>query len=569
MALDHAVTDALLGVPLFADVDREMLPLIVDAAKIVRVGAGDVLFHEGDEGDALYVVVSGRLEVTRGDVFVAALGRGAMVGETALLTEGPRTATVRAVRDAELLCISRDGFAQLLADPQFARELTRALAQRLSEATVAAPSQGRTVSIVTVAAAADGLSTRAAADAVRAAWPRPHRVTVLDPGIGAGIGAAPWADRIEQAERASELVVLVADMPIAGSADDTWTRFALRQADRALVLTRAGLAPPPGWRAEWDVLIASPAPAASALTPWLGRVRGHHWLRSGPAADADLARAARRVVGTSLGLVLSGGGARGLAHLGVLAALTSAGIAVDRLGGTSMGALVSALAATGAGPAEMVAVMRSQVVDRRPFADYTVPRYALVRGRRGERMLRSLFGSTGIEELPTGWFGISCDLGAGETVVHRDGPVWEAVAASISLPGIAPPRRFRGRLVVDGGVINNLPVDVMLDDGEGPVLAVDVGRRLAAPAPGSGSLPTVVETLAAAAGLAAFNGASVARRLARVLITPELDDIGLLDWHRLDAAVAAGRRSGEAALDAIAAMHAPVPPTLIASRRPS
>ncbi|WP_232668331.1 patatin-like phospholipase family protein [Pseudonocardia sp. TRM90224] len=564
----HGVAELLADVPLFADVDPAMLPRIVATATVVRLSAGEVLFREGEPGDSLYVVVSGRLEVTRSngtdETFLAALGRGAMVGETALLTGGARTATVRAVRDSELVGVARGRFAELLADPPFARELTRALAQRLAALATPAQPMGRRVAVVAVASLDAGIPTRPAAEALRAAWPRPERVVVLDEAAVGEPGGGAWAERVERAERDCELVVLVTDTsPIAAGTGLVWTRFALRQADRALVLTRpgpVGLRDHPDMPSTWDIGLVTDVPRTADLAAWRGRCRGHHWLRVGPRFAGDLARAARRTVGTSVGLVLSGGGARGLAHLGVLAALEDARIPVDRLGGTSMGAFVSALAATGRNAAAITARMRREVVQRRPFSDYTVPRHALIRGRRGERMLRGVFGTVAVEELATSWFGISCDLAAGEAVAHREGPVSDVVAASISLPGLAPPRRFQGRLLVDGGIVNNLPVDVMLADGDGPVLAVDVMRRLCAPGtPGAPPppLPSVIETLAAASGLAAHQGAGVTRQLAKVLITPELADIGLLDWERFEAAVTAGRRATEAAIERIAALHSP------------
>jgi NTE family protein len=121
----------------------------------------------------------------------------------------------------------------------------------------------------------------------------------------------------------------------------------------------------------------------------------------------------------------------------------------------------------------------------------------------------------------------------------------------MSIPGLAPPLQRWGRLLIDGGVLNNLPVDTMAADDEGPIVAVDVIRRLRAD-DGGGSLraPTITETLARATVLGSVERAEGNRRLAQLVIAPEVDEVGLRAWKAFDRAVEAGRRAAEAALDA-------------------
>ena len=122
-----------------------------------------------------------------------------------------------------------------------------------------------------------------------------------------------------------------------------------------------------------------------------------------------------------------------------------------------MGALVGALFATGLGPDEIEAKLRAELVERNPMNDYTIPLAALVRGRKAEAMLLRLFGDLQIEELEREFFCVSSDLVTSELVVHRRGPLYEAVGASFCLPGIGPPVAAGDRLLVDGGVLDNLP----------------------------------------------------------------------------------------------------------------
>jgi NTE family protein len=184
---------------------------------------------------------------------------------------------------------------------------------------------------------------------------------------------------------------------------------------------------------------------------------------------------------------------------------------------------------------------RAELVRRTPFNDYTLPRVSLIRSRKAGRMLDRVFGDTIVEELPVSFFTVSADLLASRTVVHRRGPLVEAVGASMSIPGLVPPLSRPGRLLVDGGVLNNLPVDVMFADDEGPIVAVDVIRRVEE-AQGSASppLPSIMETLSRATVLGSVERAERNRRLADLVITPEVQDVALREFSALERASARG-----------------------------
>jgi predicted acylesterase/phospholipase RssA len=232
----------------------------------------------------------------------------------------------------------------------------------------------------------------------------------------------------------------------------------------------------------------------------------------------------------------------------VVGALQDARLEIDRVGGCSIGALIGALVAEGMSAAEMRDVCAREFVRRSPFNDYTLPRASLIRARKARRMLERIFGERRIEELSRPLYTVSADLLSSRLVVHARGPIVEAVGASMSIPGIAPPLQRDGGLLVDGGVLNNLPVDLMAEADEGPIVAVDVIRRM----PDGGSappLPTITETLSRATVLGSVERAERNRALATLLITPEVQDIPLRDFHSLDRAIEAGRRAAEETLE--------------------
>jgi len=465
----------LRQVPLFADLLKEQRARVLAASTVERVPAGGWLFREGDPGDALFVVRTGRLEVVQNDVVIRVLGAGAALGELALLTGGERSASVRARRETEVLKLGRDDFAALLEDPAFAVALTRALGEQLQRTAVAAVAVARSTRVITVAALhsglVPGLASRVAEGLRRTLSGLGLSVELMrgvdvDASADLDFDAAAYGRMLDRAERTHDHVVLLAE----GSDDPEWEQFCLRQGDRVVGLVDpAGASLGPRRPPVTDLVFVNRVPRSALITPWLDgfKPEAFHQLDPGPRFEEGVGRLGRRLAGRSYGLCLSGGGARGLAHIGVVQALAEAGVVVDRLGGTSMGSFVAGLAGLGLNAAEMREVAREELAQRKPFGDYTVPRHALIKARRAEAMLLRVFGHRRVEELDRPFFSISADLLSGEEVVHDRGPVGVAVGISMCLPGLVPPIVSGDRLLVDGGVLNNLPVDVLAATGRG------------------------------------------------------------------------------------------------------
>ena len=522
------------------------------------------LFREGEPGDAMYVVRSGRLAVEidgAGDEPVRLAGRGQVIGELALLDAAPRSATVRAVRDSTVVELTREHFESLVAGrPEIALALARELGDRLRHSRALPESRSTrpaTIALVPlddapVAEVADALLAELRAGGSVARFDGDEReIPTDDEAVAAAFGPL-----LDDAEGDNDQVLLVARRPL----DDPWTIFCLRQADRVVALG-VGSRPPPEARAEprlrgADVALVGEPLSAGRCTAWLDAVEGRaiHLVRRAPGFSGDIARLGRRLAGRSLGVVLSGGGARGFAHVGVLEELLRAGLRIDRVGGCSMGAYVGALHAMGLDPHAMRERCREEFVRRNPLGDYTVPRVALLRGAKGVSMLERTFGSLSIQELATPYFCVSADLVTADLVVHRRGGLAPAVGASMCLPALLPPRRRGERLLVDGGVLNNLPVEPMQADGEGPVLAIDVtGPFSVSTAPGA-PLPGLKETLSRAIAVGSVHAVEDARERADVLVCPDVADIGMLEWDALDRVVEAGRAAGRAAVPAALAL---------------
>jgi NTE family protein len=550
-------SSTLAGVPLLAGADAEALEALAADAYPRRVLAGEWLIREGDDAEDLYVVLRGRLRAVAGvDAdrrTLRVLGPGAAIGELALLTGSVRSASVQAVRDSTLLQLGRGRFVELMErDPRFAAAVARELAAQLqlSGGLAAPPTRP---ALIALRRLDPGVSLGAVASSLARALSAYGPVEVLD-ADAAGTSA------VERAEDENAHVLLVDE---AGAG--LWSDLCARQADRTLLVATAESSPPGETSPDADLVVLGPS-SGGALRALLDAVqpRAHHRLASTEPSDPGAGRLARRLVGRALGVVLSGGGARGFAHIGALAELEADGIEVDRYGGCSMGSFIAAMAAAGWSARDIRDRCHEELVRHSPFNDYTLPRVALIRSRKAARMFDRLFGEMTIEELVKPLFTVSADLLSSRLVIHRRGSLTEAVGASMSIPGLVPPLSRSGRLLVDGGVLNNLPIDAMADSEEGPIVAVDVVRRLEASAVDEPRLPSIMETLSRATVLGSVERAERNRELALLVITPETQDIPLRDFRALDRAVEAGRAAARAALDAgareeiLAAVTAPV-----------
>jgi NTE family protein len=175
-----------------------------------------------------------------------------------------------------------------------------------------------------------------------------------------------------------------------------------------------------------------------------------------------------------IGLALGSGGARGFAHLGVIKVLQEEGIPIDMIAGSSMGALVASFYAAGIDLNQLYRL--STAFRRKYYLDFTVPKMGFIAGNRVKELVRIFTQNKNIEQLTIPVAIVATDLMSGEKVVFTSGPVADAVRASIAIPGIFVPAKMNGRILVDGGVVDRVPVSVVKDMGADIVIAVDVSQ---------------------------------------------------------------------------------------------
>ena len=486
------------------DFEEEILHTLEQNVDWLTLRRGEYLFRQGDEASDAFVLVSGSLQVCirdpyAGERVVAEVGQGEIVGELALFTRQQRTASLVATRDCELFRIPGKLFAMSAEKyPQILLNIYRSSLDRIVHNTSRYAWRPSLSNVAILSASPDlaldgfvaeltsamkryGTVGHLAGESVDSALGR-SGIAVSDPGDPRHLRVTQW---LNGQERHYDHMVYQADSVWSG-----WTERCLRQADHVLVLAdaddqtavRSITDRAPDLPQQWSLVLRHPAhtvrPRGTARLLEGSRIESVFHVRSGNGQD--LARLARILSGRAVSLVLGGGGARGFAHLGVLRALEELGVVVDMVGGSSIGAPIAGWIAQG--------LNSSQCLDAaarafKSLMDPTLPLTSLLAGERITRMIYEQTGSWDIEDFWIPYFCVSTNLTTGQTRVHRRGNSAWAIRASVSIPGVLPPVPEGDELLVDGGVLNNLPVDVMRDlNPAGILIASDVTPPRALPA---------------------------------------------------------------------------------------
>lgn len=577
----------------FGMLDAGSLASLQARLRVLTVPSGQVLIRQGAAAEAMYILLSGRLTVYleqpgQPDRVLGAIFRGESVGEMGLLAGGERHASVKASRDSVLVEIDRAEFERLTdAHPALLRAFARTMVERLSQANTRRPRQQRpSVAFVPLHPVRDYAAvSQQLALAVSQVAPSQlidratvaRAVSISEERLFSPGSEGAVARYLAEADSHEKHLLYQADTGLS-----PWTRKCVRQADVVYLLAEAGQshldaalldylhqrrAQHP--EVDYHLLLLHPAQAATptGTRGWLERVRPdrhHHLRRDHPG---DFARLARALTGQAIGLALGGGGAKGMAHLGVFRALQEAGIPVDMVAGTSIGAIMAATLALGWSQEEMLQIGQQVFLGQNISGDYQLPFYALIKGQRKEQVLRALFDYQ-IEDLWYDFRCVSCDLSTNQLHVHERGSLWRALMASSALPGVFPPFIEEGRFLVDGALINNLPGDLLREQGAQYLISVDVNNATEiyteeAQFPSGRTvlrhhllrqkrrlprLPSIGQTFMRSTYLASTQHTQQVLAQSDLALQPPVKRIGLLAWDKMPQAVETGYRHTRACL---------------------
>ncbi|CAK1599380.1 unnamed protein product [Parnassius mnemosyne] len=509
----------------------------------VFIESGRAVYRQDEESGSTFIVLSGRLRsvITHPNgkkELVGEYGKGDLVGIVEMVTQTRRSTTVMAVRDSELAKLPEGLFNAIkLRFPVVVTRLINLLGHRILGSWQKPGAGGRgptaleprfsqhtfsTVAVVPVgddvpltaftyelyhSLSAIGPTVRLTSDVIR----KLLGLTIMDPNNEYRLSS--W---LAQQEDKHKVALYQCDPSLT-----QWTQRCIRQADCILIVALGDKQPSIGkiekeierlairTQKELVLLHREGGPVPAGTVHWLNMrswVSQHHHVRcphrmftrrsqyrvselyskvlmSEANVHSDFSRLARWLTGTSVGLVLGGGGARGAAHVGMIRAIQEAGIPIDMVGGVSIGAFMGALWCMERNITTVTQKARdwSQKMTQwgKQLLDLTYPSTSMFSGRQFNATIRGTFGDVHIEDLWLPYFTVTTDISSSCMRVHRHGSLWRYIRASMSLSGYMPPLcdPVDGHLLLDGGYVNNLPADVMRSLGAKHILAIDVGSQ--------------------------------------------------------------------------------------------
>jgi NTE family protein len=484
----------------FGELSAEQQAEIWSRAKIRSLIRGETLIVQNTAADAVYIVLSGRFEVRveHHATPLAEIGVGQPIGEIAFFAGGLRTATVIALRDSVVAELDRNSFDEVARHvPAVYDRLLAALARRLAETTarVAASASVAPARTVTVIAGGNRTVPPAFFERMRTAFAEQGKCLFLthenikEHFPNTALDDAAILNWLNAIESEYDLIVYLAD-----DEPSEWTRKAIRQADQLVILTRgeapAGLNPVeqmgfavhPASRRRLVRIHDQRVPFTTGTGEWLRErdVAMHHHVAL--EDSEDFKSLFRFLTGKAVGFVAGGGGGFGPAHIGIYKAFQERGAKFDILGGASVGAAVLAGFALLATPEDLDQVIDDIFVASRGFKRRTLPLYSLLDHIAFDKALERQCRGARVEDAWLPYFAVATDVDrAGQgPFVMRSGPLWKAVRASGSIPAVLPPMFTEdGRMLVDGGVIDNIPLAPMKTLKSGPNLVVHFGMPAA------------------------------------------------------------------------------------------
>ena len=582
----------------FEGVPADELAPLIESLEVRSYSAGAVVMAEGDRTHEMYIPQAGSVEVViadsdGGEQRVGRIVPGGTVGEISLLTGQPAVATVRATSDLEVIVLSEDDFARLASRfPQIYRNVGIILAERLARADRLLV--GRKESHLTLLETTGAPPLLGYAVASSIAWHTRERTVliVIDDEPAAELGdlattsdSPPW--RSGRAQAGADLIVtrptgsfapqsLLATLEAlfglfqyvfvqapAELLEQLSTGQVVRlEADRPGVANEVeGMLTIRGWttgeqssRAEKDRRLVR----VPSLLVEDERALSNGLLTSHTPAGRAIGWAARDLSGLKVGLALGAGSIRGYAHVGVLEVLRDAGLEFDYVAGTSVGAAVAGLFVLKNDPTWVAQTLD----DFSPnLIRLSLPYRSLLSDRAMRSYLRRLAGATRIEDLPVPLAMVAADVLTQRELVLSRGLLWQAVMASIAIPGVYPAQRIGPYVAVDGGVLNPLPVNVVADMGAGIVIAVKLGS--VAPHPehdlrveaASGRPPSALSVLMGSIEMMQRGIAAEPTDATTITLTPKCDPagVGLRNMREGRRYILDGAAAAEAALPRIAA----------------
>ena len=502
-AIFHTIVQNVLG-KIWGTIDESLIDHFINQLEWTQLQSGDCLYQQNEVGDCMHIIISGRLKVIKqtekGKITLGEISSGECVGEMSLLSDAPRSASIYAIRNSVVVKITKEQFETLCIDqPQLLRQISKTVIQRLTnkDRLRKKPAQVKNIALLPVS---KDIDMDAFLQHIKQSLQQYGKVLLLnEANINEHLAEAGIEDFttkpsddikfnrwLEKKEQETDFILYQGNY-----SNDYWTQASIRQADKIILVsdfydyekTEVEKQLLDGTKklsyVSKSLVLLHPngdnPPKGTARHLDIRDVDRHHHVRWDHPTDFQ--RLSRFLIGKAVGLVLGGGGAKGFAHIGVIKRMKEAGIPIDFIGGTSIGAIIAAGVAMDMTPEAIHQQARTAFVIEKPLTDVTIPLVSYYSGLKLNKMLRKNLGEGTIEDQWVNFFCVSSNLSKACANIHQRGTFWRAVRASLSIPGALPPVVLDGDLLVDGALMNNLPIDIMADMGVGKIVGVDLSEE--------------------------------------------------------------------------------------------
>ena len=469
------------------EVDQKSIDELKKDISWKTLNDSEILFNEGDAGDSCYIVMSGRAEAIKNygkdnEIILGELKKGDIIGDMALITGEKRSATIKASKLSRLIYISKKSFDKVMYNnPKALMEVSKALINRLKYKD---PKDTLNKNIIVgIVSLINDKNTQ-------------NFFTTLNNSLKS-FGSIEDLNEITinlDSDKENldfdillENIISNNDFLILHSVDTNnlkWKKNIIKYSDQVIILgdpvklnnisneefeifdNYSKIKPNKFWLVlnhNEDTIIPSKTKKIISIR---NGIKTFHVKNNN---SNDIRRLARFITKQTIGLTLGGGGAKGFAHYGIYKAMNELNIPIDVIGGTSAGAIIASQIALGYSLNEIININK-KVNALKMFKEYGFPYMSLIKSYKVEQAAKISAGDSDIEDLWIPFFAPATDLTNSKLLVFDKGPLWEAIRSSGALPGIVLPHFMDKNIIVDGGLMNNLPVDIMKNNYGGKII---------------------------------------------------------------------------------------------------
>jgi predicted acylesterase/phospholipase RssA/CRP-like cAMP-binding protein len=530
----------------------------------IKIKKGEFLFNQGEDGSDMYILTGGKLLalVDNAKKIVGEVIMGECVGETALLYGGKRTASILAARDSSLVKISQAKFETLWKKhPEIILNLSQTIIKRLDTKNRDLQLLQTSCKLISMVGL-DKQSHIKLANDIAAYWKDKLRIQIIEEDLD---GFETFSLKVTEAEQNNDLVIMLS------TSNNEWNKLIVNNSDEiCYVATESQHANYKDATLHNSIhegrliLMYEENEVPTETTAWLTDFQPNKIQHCRKDHAEDIGRISRIITERAVCWVFSGGGAHGFAHLGAIRALLEKNVPIDIVGGTSIGSVIAGCLAQDWSYEHIMEHIRKDLSQNSPLNDFTLPMVSLLRGQKLLKLTGRYFGIN-IENTWKNFFCVASNLSNYQPEIFETGKLDRAITSSTSIPGILPPLLHNQSLLVDGGVLNNLPTDIMRTKHRGFVISIDLGsvksRTITTQHRISNSqmmknwftkerkyVPSLMNVIMKSMTLGSIADAATKRAISDFYVNPQIKK-GFLDWKAMDSICEQGYQETKKALE--------------------